>query len=554
MNAEYAELCKGLSSHRRSMILDSVTAALAENTADAVAYAVNGHALALAGRLQDSAAAYATSLSIDTDQPEVLSDYIQVILGLGDTNKAAAAARSAIERFPDSVECQFTAAGVFERLGESTSAEQALRRTLELKPASGPANSKLARLLTDRGEYAQALSYARMAVKQMNGDAALHNTLGHILHCLGRPDAAIDSFEKAAQFQPDWHIAWHNLGRACSDAGDAERAVEMYRKAICCEPGNAASHGNLATELLKLGRWKQGWASFEWRFGQSGKIPQRDGYYAPVWQGQQLSGESVMVWVEQGLGDNLQFLRFTRAVKERGGKLWLQAPPQCAALYRHCSWIDRLIIAPEVAEGFDFQVPLMSLPHVLNIDSEHELMMDGPILNAPALSRRMQALLAQYNTAQYRVGLVWASSRHHDMHLIRDCPLDLLLPLNQISGVQLFSFQYGQGSAEIAGNNRHGVVDLSSEIDGFANTAALISEMDLIITVDTAMAHLAGCLGVSTWVLLGEPCDWRWQYGREDSPWYPSVRLFRQQVPGSWQPVIDRVSHMLSAEVSRSLG
>ncbi len=550
MHTGYTELCEALASDARSAVLHSIAVEIAKNPDNATAYAVNAHALAMEGRLADSARAYETALDMDAEQPEALSDFIQVVLALGELDRAKKIASKAILDFPDSANCHFVAANVFQRLGDVQSVEYSLRKTLALKPDSGTAAFKLAGLLIQAQDYPQALHYCQLAAAQLSDDASVSNRLGHILHGMHDPKAAIVQFEKAVKQRPDWNIPWHNLGRACVDAGYPERAVSMYQKAIACDPDYSASHGCLATELLKLGHWAEGWSAFEWRFGEGGQIPKRNGYPAPVWDGRQLHGECVMVWIEQGLGDNLQFFRFTRAIQEKGGKVWIQAPTQCACLYESCVWIDRVITTSDVEQAFDYQIPLMSLPHVLGIQSESELAMAGPYLHAPAC-RPAAEFECRGDANKYRVGIVWASSQTNQAHLTRDCPVDVILPLNQISGVELFSFQFGDCAADLDGKGSQGVVDLSEMIGDFVSTAAFIAEMDLIITVDTAMAHLAGALGANTWLLLGEPCDWRWLYDRQDSPWYPSMRLFRQPVPGDWSAVMSDVEAALASQLKK---
>ena len=290
-------------------------------------------------------------------------------------------------------------------------------------------------------------------------------------------------------------------------------------------------------------------------FADTRFTPARPGFEAPVWDGSPLAGQTVMVWIEQGLGDHLQFARYVRAIRERGGRVWLQTPRPLLRLYATLDGVDRLIPAdtPEATEeeigSFDLQIPIISLARVCGTT------LDGvpapiPYLSVPAGAAAACRESLPAAGEELRVGIVWASRPGGPAGERRDCDVAHFAHLARLPGVALYALQFGERARDLGAHPGSGITDLSAVIGDFATTAAFVRAMDLVITVDTAMAHLAGALGQRVWTLLSEPADWRWLCGRDDSPWYPTMTLFRQPRPGDWGAVFAAVERALGQEVA----
>ena len=464
----------------------------------------------------------------------------------GQSIEAAECLRRAVAASPASVEAQFLLAMALRATGELTAAIDAYGVVLTLAPELAEAHFNLGGLWLELGYLETARAALERAVALRPSWAEAHNRLGSALAALGHSAGANAAFEEAALLAPTWPVPCHNLGQLAMAANLPELAVKHLRGAIARDPDAAASHLDLAGQLLSLGRFEEGWREFEWRFGAGGATPKRPGADAPVWDGRALHGEMVVVWIEQGLGDSLQFVRFVPEIAARGGRVWLQAPLSLVRLYQTMPGIDRLVPQGEEVTGFDYQIPLISLARVCGTEL-HSIPAPVPYLRPlmdlpPRLGPR---------TAVRRVGIVWASAVGNPAADRRDCPVAEFAPLTQLQGVELYSFQFGERAADLAACPELEIRDLSHLLGDFASTAALAAEMDLILTVDTAMAHLAGALGLPVWTLLSEPADWRWLRDRSNSPWYPTMRLFWQRQAGDWRAVMGEVVAALELLLAR---
>lgn len=465
---------------------------------------------------------------------------------------AASVLAGAVAAEPTSVPATVNLAAVHQALAAPHAAFDVLVRALARMPERAELHYAMAGVLRDLGDAEQAIVACDEALRLQPGWADAYNRLGQLHEHAGRPLAALLAYNAAAAAAPTWHGPRHNQATMFTRMGRYDEAEAALRASLALAPDFAPSHNDLAALLLTDGRYDEGWPHYEWRFGAAAP-PMFPGSTAPVWNGEPLAGGVVMVWIEQGLGDHLQFARCVRTIRARGGRCWLQVPPPLMDLYRSLADVERLVRHDEVVEGYDWQIPLLSLAQIAGAPDGDEVA-SVPYLRAPPLTDVQRAALAAHDdgpldaspldASTFKVGIVWASLRSHPAAARRDCPLAALLPLADVPGVRLYSLQFGDEGRALAGAN---VVDLGPVLGDFAQTAALVEAMDLVITVDTAMAHLAGALGKPVWLLVGEPADWRWQRERDDSPWYPTMRLFRQREPGEWGEVIARVSAALHA-------
>lgn len=432
-------------------------------------------------------------------------------------------------------------ADLLEATGATMDAIAALRGFVAHSPRSAEGWHRLAGLLHRTGDLPQALDAAATAVALRDDWPQALNRLGCLLEGID-PAQATAALERAVACAGPWNAPRLNLARLRRDRGRIADAIALLHDATTRDPADAAARIALAETRLQHGDYADGWRDYDWRFGQGGQVPAYPGTHAPVWDGRPLRGEIVMVWLEQGLGDQLQFCRYLPAIVAAGGRVWLQAPRVLQPLLASLGVVERFVDEGEVPADFDLQIPLLSLPHALRASVPE-------IPRAPYLSADTAQLSASADTL--RVGLVFASRADHPAATRRDCPLTLLRALSDLPQVALHSLQFGAAASAAVRAQDWPIVDLAPALGDFAQTAAIVRAMDLVITVDTAMAHLCGALGHPVWTLLSTPCDWRWQCGRDDSPWYPSMRLYRQTTPGDWSTPLQQVRRDLVALTPR---
>ena len=432
-------------------------------------------------------------------------------------------------------------------------------------------------------------------------DYAILNNLGNILWEQGRLDEAVRWFRPAVALRPDSAVALMNLGVTLSDLGAFDEALSFIRESLRLLPDSPSSHVNLGNTLARQGNldaalacyehalrirpdfpearryraylwlargdFERGWPEHEWRFKCT--KPRLLAVESPRWTGDELNGRSILLVGEQGLGDVLQFIRFARLVKERGGHVVLACPEPLIRLADRCPGVDRVVDWNSTLPACDVHAHLMSLPLILgttleNLPSRPYLSVETttglawrPIV-AQTLSRLGPPGLAEgrHTGRDFTIGIAWQGNRGNTIDRWRSFPLALFAHLAKLPGVRLISLQMGDGTeqvAELAG--RFPVAELRQEDDGddprgdFADTAAVMSHLDLVVAPESAVAHLAGSLGRKVWVPLSTVGDWRWMLEREDSPWYPTMRLFRQSAPGDWETVFERMAGALSQEL-----
>jgi hypothetical protein len=378
------------------------------------------------------------------------------------------------------------------------------------------------RALAIRPDFAQAL-YSR----------------GNALMALNRHDEAIASFERALAARPGYAEALNNRGAALQALNRHQEAIASYEQLLAIKPDDAGVHFNASLARLTLGDLLAGWKEYEWRWKSKHFTSRQRDFTQPLWLGREsLAGKTILLHAEQGFGDTLQFVRYAPAVARQGARVLLEVPGALRRLFEGFQGVERVIAKGESLPKFDCHCPLMSLPLAFGTTLQN-IPCEVPYLSAPA--RRVEQWRQQLGTGtKPRVGIVWSGRLTHKNDHNRSIPLSALLPLAG-AGVELVSLQKevrGDDLATLAqfGEIRH----FGEELQDFADTAALISLLDIVVSVDTAPAHLAGALGKPVWILLPYRPDWRWLLDREDSPWYPTARLFRQPAIGDWESVIER--------------
>jgi hypothetical protein len=331
-----------------------------------------------------------------------------------------------------------------------------------------------------------------------------------------------------------------NIGVLARDSGDLSRAEQYFRRVSAVRPEDAAAHFNLALTLLRAGRLREGFEEYEWRWLVPQFAPQRREFVQPLWRGEPLGGRRILLWGEQGAGDGMQFVRYAPLVRQAGGEPILEVLPHMERLFSYLEGGFPVVNALTEGVEFDVHCPLMSLPQ--RFGTELASIPAPARFDIPADLRARWA--SRLRSSDKAVGLVWAANPSYLNNAARSIPAELFAPLAAMPGMRCWGLQVGPAAAETPA----GVENLAAELVDFAETAAAICALDLVITVDTAVAHLAGSLGKPVWLLVMYAADWRWLLDREDTPWYPTVRLFRQKRPRDWGEVMERVLAELRAQ------
>jgi len=434
--------------------------------------------------------------------------------------------------------------------GEHGQAEALFRRALEQVPHFAEVHANLGLLLDREGRRTEAEGHYRLALALDPSQAQTHLNLGALLERRKRFAEAEAAYREALTLAPEMPAAWSNLGVLLAGLKREEEAERCYRTAMALAPDYRTAPFNLAYLLLRRGAYEEGWQRLEAR---QGPLPLEQSLPFPRWQGEPLEGERLLIVSEGGHGDLLQFCRYAALLKQRRvGRVTLLCHPGLKALLAGHPDIDEVIGHGEpLPEGhWTRWVPLLSLPFLFETRLQ-TIPADLPYLTPPP--ERLAAWADRLGTGggELRVGLIWRGNPQFDYDADRSLSsLATLAPLARVDGVRLFSLQKGAGEAEAA-RPPFALQDLGPHLDDFADTAAAMTRLDLIISVDTSSAHLAGALGRPCWLLLGDyNTDWRWLTGRDDSPWYPGVmRLFRQPAPGAWAPLVAEVADALREQV-----
>jgi len=428
-----------------------------------------------------------------------------------------------------------------ERQGDRDAALALYRQALALHGAFPQAAANLAALLAAAGKGVAAIAVLRRALAAAPAAALLYCRLGELLRVAFRLDEAAELLARARALEPgDWE-AWFHSGLLRLERGEDGEAVLCFDRALALAPAESpmriAIHWHRAMAFLARGDFATGFAEAEVRYAL--KPPPARPFPMPLWRGEALAGRRLLVWSDQGFGDTIQFARFLPLLEAEGAGLVFAVQPELAPLMDGLSRHMTLIAPDDPLPQADFHVPLMSLPYRLGTTLA-TLPAAVPYLRPPP--GRPALHLERAPETRLAVGIVWAGHASHPQDYKRSAPFEPFLALCDIPGVALVSLQSGPRGKDLAAAGAEALVyDLGRHLGGFAESAAALLELDLLVSVDTAMVHLAGALARPAWVTLPYAADWRWLRGREDSPWYPSLRLFRQDAPGDWDGLLARV-------------
>jgi Flp pilus assembly protein TadD len=431
--------------------------------------------------------------------------------------------------------------------GNLYEAEKLYLTILKEIPDHAEAYNNLGGVFYGSGRVDEAIVSYQRAISIKPDFAGAYYNLGILYEEQDRFDTAISNYMHAVRFNPEHAMAYNNLGNVFKKQGRIKEAIESYTSAILIEPDNADIHLNRSIALLLSGSYKEGWEEYEWRK----KIIEYPEYVftKPQWNGGPLDNRTVLVYEEQGFGDIFQFARYLPLLKAQSVHVILACHKELFPVLKGCKGIDEIIELAAINTAsikYDFHVSLMSLPLLFNTRLT-TIPADVPYITAePDLTEKWRIRLGR--DQNFKIGIVWAGGllNSKDKERSRSCPFEEFIPLMNISGLTFYSLQKGIWADQADKPPRDiTLVNLDRELNDFADTAAVIEKLDLIISIDTSVAHLAGAMARPVWTLLSFSPDWRWLLEKEDSPWYPTMRLFRQPEPGNWKAVIKSVTEEL---------
>lgn len=495
-------------------------------------------------RWDEAVACYQRALAL---QPKFAEAYNNLGIAQwfeGRPTEAIASWQRAAQLKPDLAAAHSNLGNALKEQGRLDEAVVAYHQALRAQPGFAEGHLNLGNALQAKGEFEQAKAEFAEAARLRPNLAEAHNNLGNALRELGRLDEAMAAIQRAMELKPGSAEVHNNLGNVLKDQCRLNESIAAFERAIEIDPLLTEPHWNLSHALLLSGDFKRGWEAYEWRWTEKSQFAKRS-FVQPQWDGRDLNGQTILIHAEQGLGDSIQFVRYVALVAHRGGKVIVECQPSLVKLFRGSIEAQEIVARGQRLPAFDFHCPMLSLPlafgTVLN-----SIPNPGAYLKAdPQLAQSWKQKLGDSGD-RVRVGIAWAGNPMHVKDRTRSIALPRWAPLAEAKNVIFYSLQKGLTSAPAPPAGME-LIDLTAELGDFADTAALVENLDLVVTVDTAIAHLAAAMGKPVWVLIAFSPDWRWMLGRSDSPWYSSLRLFRQPRFGDWDSVIQTVAAELRA-------
>ncbi|MDP3355017.1 MAG: tetratricopeptide repeat protein [Polaromonas sp.] len=505
-----------------------------------------GNALRDLGRGAEALESYEKALKIQPDYVEALSNRGAALRHLGRLSDALGSYDQALKVKPDYALALTNRGNTLRALGRSGDALDSHDRALKIQPDYADALSSRAAALMDLKRPDEALaSCARALQVRPNHPEALNNR-GNALWALRQPAQALESFGRALTVRPDYAEAFSNRGNVWRELQRPTEALADFASALRLNPDHAEAHWNEALCRLMLGEFELGWQKYEWRWKKEPGLSMARNFTQALWLGKEpLQGKTILLHAEQGLGDTIQFCRYAKQVAALGARVVLEVQPALKTLLQGLEGASLVIAKGEQLPDFDYHCPLLSLPlafqaDLSNISGQKYLHSD------PAKRQQWQTRLGP--ASKTRVGLVWSGATGHQNDHNRSLSLAQIAPLIS-EQAQYYCLQKELRPADQATLRNTPTLQFMGEfLKDFSDTAALLEQMDLLITVDTSVAHLAGAMGKEVWIMLPFSPDWRWLLNRSDNPWYESARLFRQPAPGDWASVLAQVQAALQAK------
>lgn len=564
---------------RSDLAVELIRRSIALDPKNPSAHSNLGEAYRALGRLDEAIASYRDTLQLQPNHAEALYNLGNALMGKGQADQAVLCYRSALHIRPTYAEANVNLGSALVALKKYKDAVAAYRQALLLEADLPEIHNNLCAALLKLGRYEEAFTAIRRALDLRPDYAEAHHNLGSVLAANRHFDEAIVAFRRAIDLQPFYPQAHGNLGNALREIGRADEAVAACHHALEQDPNSSEAHNNLASAFLETGRFddaessfcrafelapecddarvnhamllllrgdfERGWPQYEARLRLS-PTSARD-FPQPVWDGSPLEGRRILIHAEQGFGDAIHFIRYAPLLAERGGEVIVECRSALADLFRTVAGVREVVGQGDPLPPFDVHVPMLSQP-LLFQTRRATIPKNIPYLLVDPARREIWKKRLGDKRARLRIGLCSTGSPQNRRTRVRDISLGQLRPILEVEGIDFFNLQPSSPTEASTQSSRAeaGLIDHTKEIRDFADTAAFMAELDLIITVDTAVAHLAGALGRPVWTLLPLIPDWRWGLEGADTPWYPTMQLFRQTTAGDWDSVVHRVAGALN--------
>ena len=503
--------------------------------------------------LQDIFDQAASASFLSNHQLSILSNYAAQI---GEIERAIHFIQLAYLCDPQEARFAFDYAYILQRLARYEEAIPIYQGILASDPSHVTTCINLGVCHNALKQYPAAISNYERALQcdlDQSNLAVIYYNLANVYHDIGDNRTALPLYKQAIELAPNNAVMLNNLGICLQEQNLVTESIDVYRAAIAADPSYPHAHFGLGLSLLLSGQLLAGWQEYEWRWRlPTDEVGVRE-FTEPTWQGEDLHGKTIYCYAEQGLGDSIQFIRFIPGLKAKGAKTIVECQRALIELFSTMPEIDELVASGQTeVPRFDYQCSFLGLPGRFQT-TEASIPNLTPYLQVlPAYEEKWRRRFDNIKKKK-KVALVWAGSKVHRNDKNRSSLLAAWAPLFSFQSIQFISLQVSERADELnAFKQADNIIDLRDEISNFADTAAILAQCDLLLSVDTSVAHLAGALGLPVWMLIPFAPDWRWMLDRTDSPWYPSMRIFRQDNVNDWDNLIQRVSSALEDFVGKS--
>jgi tetratricopeptide (TPR) repeat protein len=511
----------------------------------AKAYCNLGVALHYKGETDEAISQYRKAVGINPSFAKAYGNLGNALREKGDIDEAINCCQKAVRINPLFAEAYSNLGAALREKGSLDEAINCCQKAVEINPSFAEAYCNLGVALQKKGQIDKAITQYQKAIEIKPSFAKAHSNLGNALRELGQMDEAVTHCQKAIEISPSFAEAYCNLGSALREKGQIDDAITYCQKALEIDPQFAMAKFNMSVILLLSGDFEHGWAEYEWRWRLKDCVQFHSDFSKPLWDGSEVRGLTVLLQCEQGLGDTIQFIRYAPMIAQKGARVIVNCQRELVTLIRSVEGVQRAIAEGETLPEVDLYCPIMSLPLKFNTGLK-SIPSAVPYLTVNSVSVQRWKDKVQEDNSSFKIGLVWAGRPEHKNDRNRSCRLECFSSLTELGDISFYSLQKGE-AGEQAKDPPVGMklIDYTEEIRDFEDTAALIENLDMTISVDTSVAHLAGALGKPVWILLPFAPDWRWMLDRKDSLWYPTMRLFRQPSPQDWESVMAEVKYVL---------
>jgi tetratricopeptide (TPR) repeat protein len=512
------------------------------------------------GKVDEAIEQYKLTLQHDASIPQAYFN-----LGIAYTTKnnvqdAIDCFTKAIEHKADYTKAHLQLAKALQKKGLTSQAAAHYERVLELEPQNAEARQAVASIYSEEHKFDQAIAHLRETVrlKPDNVDAVF--SLANALNTAHHTQEALVYYFQCLTKRPENTSIMYNIAYTLKKLGRLAEAMPFYSAVLEKEPNHASAHFSRGLAYLVTGDWERGWSDYEWRWKQEGKSEKPRGISQSMWNGSDVRGKTVFLHSEQGLGDTFQFIRYAQLIKKMGATIIVSVQPALKDIISQCPYIDKVISMTEPNPQFDEHAPLLSLPLILKTTPKTVPSVVPYLFAKQELITQWRDKLA--HDKNFRIGICWQGNDKYSTSFLRaavkakSMSLATLFPLSKVPGITLYNLQKETGTDQLQGlPSDFNLVSFDADFDGkngrFMDTAAVIMNLDLVISIDTSICHIAAGLGVPTWNMLPNPPDWRWMLERTDTPWYKNMKLFRQPRPGDWENVMQEIIRELPTMVSQ---